>query len=190
MFYLVLTMSKPQVAMEVVVTEEKKKIFRARKTMKISDRQQLEGLHTTLSTASSGLSNPSPPPLMNGTHKDDGPITGEKEQTNALESNSPNAASPDSPAPFLSLSLSPSPSSSQSPKAKEENPATPTSPFHSINFEMKTITEEEKDKNGPTSPSLNDPVSSTPTDSEESKEKDKVIEVDKKEVTCLSKYLP
>lgn len=176
--------------MEVVVTEEKKKIFRARKTMKISDRQQLEGLHTTLSTASSGLSNPSPPPLMNGTHKDDGPTTGEKEQTNALESNSPNAASPDSPAPFLSLSLSPSPSSSQSPKAKEENPATPTSPFHSINFEMKTITEEEKDKNGPTSPSLNDPVSSTPTDSEESKEKDKVIEVDKKEVTCLSKYLP
>uniref|UniRef100_A0A3Q1FVZ2 Activating transcription factor 7 interacting protein n=1 Tax=Acanthochromis polyacanthus TaxID=80966 RepID=A0A3Q1FVZ2_9TELE len=37
--------------MEVVVTEEKKKIFRARKTMKISDRQQLETLHSTLLTA-------------------------------------------------------------------------------------------------------------------------------------------
>uniref|UniRef100_A0A3P8U8U7 Activating transcription factor 7 interacting protein n=1 Tax=Amphiprion percula TaxID=161767 RepID=A0A3P8U8U7_AMPPE len=36
--------------MEVVVTEEKKKIFRARKTMKISDRQQLETLHSTLLT--------------------------------------------------------------------------------------------------------------------------------------------
>uniref|UniRef100_H3BZM1 Activating transcription factor 7 interacting protein n=1 Tax=Tetraodon nigroviridis TaxID=99883 RepID=H3BZM1_TETNG len=38
--------------MEVVVPEEKKKIFRARKTMKVSDRRQLESLHSTLLTSS------------------------------------------------------------------------------------------------------------------------------------------
>uniref|UniRef100_A0A672F615 Activating transcription factor 7 interacting protein n=1 Tax=Salarias fasciatus TaxID=181472 RepID=A0A672F615_SALFA len=126
--------------MEVVVTEEKKKIFRARKTMKISDRQQLDSLHTTLLTAAPGLSNPSPPPIMNGTHKEDGQKSGEKEQNNISGSNSPRAPSPSSltslssPAPYLSLNLSPSPPSSHSPKAQEET-SPPSSPFLSLNFE-------------------------------------------------------
>ncbi|XP_069023222.1 activating transcription factor 7-interacting protein 1 isoform X2 [Embiotoca jacksoni] len=146
--------------MEVLVTEEKKKIFRARKTMKISDRQQLESLHSTLLTAAPGLSNPSPPPVMNGTHKEDGQKAGEKEQNNVSDSNSPRAASPasgtslSSPAPFLSLNLSPSPASSQSPKAQEET-ASPSSPFHSLNFELKKI--EEDDKKGGSPSSSNEP---------------------------------
>ncbi|KAM7419109.1 hypothetical protein PAMA_016295 [Pampus argenteus] len=137
--------------MEVLVTEEKKKIFRARKTMKISDRQQLETLHSTLLTATPGLSEPSPPPLMNGTHKEDGQKVGDKDQNINLDSNSPQTTSPasptslSSPAPYLSLNLSPSPSSSQSPKGKEET--SPTSPFHTLNFELKKMEEEEEDEN-------------------------------------------
>lgn len=131
--------------MDVVVTEEKKKIFRAKKTMKISDRQQLEILHSSLSTAPPGLSEPSPPPLMNGTHKEDGQKVGDKEQNTILDTNSPNAPSPTSPAPFLSLNLSPSSASSQSPKEKAETPTSPTSPFHSLNFELKKMEEEKKD---------------------------------------------
>ncbi|XP_061572839.1 activating transcription factor 7-interacting protein 1 isoform X2 [Cololabis saira] len=79
--------------MEVVVTEEKKKIFRARKTMKISDRLQLDSLHTTLLTAPS-LSNPSPPPLVNGTHKEDGQkMEGDEKQRSSPSSESVAAAS-------------------------------------------------------------------------------------------------
>ncbi|XP_041789366.1 activating transcription factor 7-interacting protein 1 isoform X2 [Chelmon rostratus] len=138
--------------MEVVVTEEKKKIFRARKTMKISDRQQLESLHSTLLTAAPGLSETSPPPLVNGTHKEDGQKVEDKEQNNILDSNATCATSPasltspGSPAPFLSLNLSPSPASSHSPKAKEDTPTSPTSPFHSLNFELKKMEEEEKEE--------------------------------------------
>nr|XP_019939752.1 PREDICTED: activating transcription factor 7-interacting protein 1-like isoform X1 [Paralichthys olivaceus]XP_019939753.1 PREDICTED: activating transcription factor 7-interacting protein 1-like isoform X1 [Paralichthys olivaceus]XP_019939754.1 PREDICTED: activating transcription factor 7-interacting protein 1-like isoform X1 [Paralichthys olivaceus]XP_019939755.1 PREDICTED: activating transcription factor 7-interacting protein 1-like isoform X1 [Paralichthys olivaceus] len=170
--------------MEVVVTEEKKKIFRARKTMKISDRQQLESLHSTLLTAAPGLSNPSPPPLMNGTHKEDGQKAGDKEQNNISDSNSPHAASPASPVPFLSLNLSPSPGSSQSPKTKDETPTTsPTSPFHSLNFELKKMEDKEEEKKGSLSPSLSDPVTLAPTESKENQEKDseKIPEVEKKE---------
>lgn len=168
--------------MEVVVAEEKKKIFRARKTMKISDRQQLETLHTTLLTSTPGLSNPSPPPLMNGTHKEDGQKVGDKEQNNISDSNSPHATSPASPTPFLSLNLSPSPASSQSPKEKEDTPS-PTSPFHSLNFELKKMEEgeeEEGEKKGSSSSSSNEPVT---TVSAESKEKDTEVipEVEKKE---------
>ncbi|XP_018520612.1 activating transcription factor 7-interacting protein 1 isoform X2 [Lates calcarifer] len=156
--------------MEVVVTEEKKKIFRARKTMKISDRQQLENLHSTLLTAAPGLSNPSPPPLVNGTHKEDGQKAGDKEQNNILDSNSPHAASPASPAPFLSLNLSPSPASSQSPKGKEESPTSPTPPFHSLNFDLKKAEEEEK-KGSLSSPSQ-ESVKPASTESKENEEKD------------------
>uniref|UniRef100_A0A668AQ20 Activating transcription factor 7 interacting protein n=1 Tax=Myripristis murdjan TaxID=586833 RepID=A0A668AQ20_9TELE len=153
--------------MEVVVAEEKKKIFRARKTMKISDRQQLETLHNTLLTGPPSLSNPSPPPLLNGTHKDDGQKVADKEQNNTLDSNSPRAASPVSPAsrgspiPSLSLNLSPSPSSSQSPKPKDETPTSPISPFHSLNFELKKMEEEGKKGSSP-SPSNESP--SAPSD--------------------------
>ncbi|KAG7238428.1 hypothetical protein INR49_030935 [Caranx melampygus] len=168
--------------MEVVVAEEKKKIFRARKTMKISDRQQLESLHTTLLTSTPGLSNPSPPPLMNGTHKEDGQKLGDKEQNNISDSNSPHAPSPASPTPFLSLNLSPSPASSQSPKAKEDTPS-PSSPFHSLNFELKKMEEgeeEQGEKKGSSASSSNEPVAPV---SAESKEKDTEVipEVENKE---------
>ncbi|XP_038569546.1 activating transcription factor 7-interacting protein 1 isoform X1 [Micropterus salmoides] len=164
--------------MEVVVTEEKKKIFRARKTMKISDRQQLESLHSTLLTAAPGLSDTSPPPLMNGTHKEDGQKVVDKEQNNISDSNSPSATSPaspaslSSPAPFLSLNLSPSPASSQSPKAKDET-TSPTSPFHSLNFELKKMeAEEEEEQKGSSSPSSNESVTPASTESKENQEKD------------------
>ncbi|XP_070711299.1 activating transcription factor 7-interacting protein 1 isoform X2 [Pempheris klunzingeri] len=160
--------------MEVVVTEEKKKIFRARKTMKISDRQQLESLHSTLLTATPGLSDTSPPPLMNGTHKEDGPKAGDKEQNNISDSNSSPAspASLSSPAPFLSLNLSPSPGSSQSPKAKEDSPTSPVSPFHSLNFELKKMEEEEGDKKGSSSSTAKESVTPTSMESKEGQEKD------------------
>lgn len=177
--------------MEVVVTEEKKKIFRARKTMKISDRQQLETLHSALLTTSPGLSDTSLPPLMNGTHKEDGQKVGDKEQ-NISDSNSPDATSPasptslSSPAPFLSLNLSPSPGSSQSPKAKDEN--SPTSPFHSLNFELKRMQGEDGEgeevdvKKGPSSSPVNETMSPASTKAKEHQEKDIDPETETKEV--------
>lgn len=175
--------------MEVVVSEEKKKIFRARKTMKISDRQQLESLHTTLLTSTPGLSNPSPPPLMNGTHKEDGHKVGDKEQNNISDSNSPHATSPASPTPFLSLNLSPSPASSQSPKEKEEAPS-PTSPFHSLNFELKKMEdgeEEEGEKKVSLSSSSNEPVTTVSTESKE-KDTEVIPESEKKEVNVFKSF--
>lgn len=139
--------------MEVVVAEEKKKIFRARKTMKMSDRLQLESLHSTLLTAP-GLSNPSPPPLVNGTHKEDGQKEADKEQNNTSDQNSPHTVSPstptptNSPAPFLSLNLSPSTASSQSPNHQEET-SSPTSPFHSEFPDVKKTKEVEKKSSSP-----------------------------------------
>nr|XP_046267911.1 activating transcription factor 7-interacting protein 1 isoform X2 [Scatophagus argus] len=175
--------------MEVVVTEEKKKIFRARKTMKISDRQQLESLHSTLLTTAPDLSDTSPPPLMNGTHKEDGHKAGDKEQNNISDSNSPCATSPasltslSSPAPFLSLNLSPSPASSESPKAKEET--SPTSPFHSLNFELQKMQEEGGDEETKrfSSSSPNESVTPASTESKDNQEKDMEMnpEVEKKE---------
>uniref|UniRef100_A0A8C9Z361 Activating transcription factor 7 interacting protein n=1 Tax=Sander lucioperca TaxID=283035 RepID=A0A8C9Z361_SANLU len=159
--------------MEVVVTEEKKKIFRARKTMKISDRQQLEK---------------------------DGLKAGDKEQNNISDSNSPQATSPASPALFLSLNLSPSPASSLSPKSKEETPASPTSPFHSLNFELKKMDEDEQDeqdeqdekeeKEGSSSSSSSSKVSVTPasTESKETQEKDTEVtpEMEKNKVNTTT----
>lgn len=84
--------------MEVAVPEEpQKKIFRARKTMKMSDRQQLEALHGTLtgagsnSSASSSPSSSSRPqtPLMNGTHEEDKENVKEKEKDWPPSSRSP-----------------------------------------------------------------------------------------------------
>uniref|UniRef100_A0A3Q2NYM6 Activating transcription factor 7 interacting protein n=1 Tax=Fundulus heteroclitus TaxID=8078 RepID=A0A3Q2NYM6_FUNHE len=139
--------------MEVVATEEKKKIFRARKTMKISDRLQLESLHSTLLNSSAGLSNPSPPPLVNGTHKEDGQKLGEKEQNSCSDPNSPQAASPatpgslSSPAPFLSLNLSPSPGSSQSPNPQEEATSKLSPPPSESHDSKKTQDDEKKGSN-------------------------------------------
>ncbi|KAM4584047.1 activating transcription factor 7-interacting protein 1 isoform 3-T11 [Odontesthes bonariensis] len=172
--------------MEVVVTEEKKKIFRARKTMKISDRLQLESLHSTLLTAAPGLSNPSPPPLVNGTHKEDGQKAGDKEQNNISDSNSPHAASPasgtslSSPAPFLSLNLSPSPASSQSPKAQEES-SSPTSPFQSVFFDLKKMEDDEKKGSSPSSSNESVPPASAECKDQSKKDTDATPVAEKKE---------
>ncbi|XP_065814652.1 activating transcription factor 7-interacting protein 1 isoform X2 [Labrus bergylta] len=177
--------------MEVVVAEEKKKIFRARKTMKISDRQQLESLHSTLITATPGLSETSSPPLLNGMHKEDGPKAGDKEQNNVSDSNSPRTASPSSPtlsspAPFLSLNLSPSPASSQSPPAKDA-PTSPTSPFHSLNFELKKMEQDgddEDEKKGSSSSSSKESVPTASTESKENQDKDNEVIKEKEKVTA------
>ncbi|XP_030208679.1 activating transcription factor 7-interacting protein 1 [Gadus morhua] len=118
--------------MEVAVAEEKKKIFRARKTMKISDRQQLETLHSTLLSSGATLSNPSPPPMQNGRHKEDGHKALDKERHDTSDSQAMSPTSPGScgsPTPSLSLNLSPSPPIC-------EATTFPTSPFRSLNFDL------------------------------------------------------
>ncbi|XP_062303935.1 activating transcription factor 7-interacting protein 1 isoform X2 [Osmerus eperlanus] len=141
--------------MEVAVAEEKKKIFRARKTMKISDRQQLETLHNSLSSSGRASStSSSPPPLLNGTHKEDGQKGADSDTRDSKSpvftpSTSPNSRSP----PLgLSLSLSPSPPAVPSPKAKDDIPPSPSSPFHSLNNELRKIEEEGKKARSPSPP--------------------------------------
>uniref|UniRef100_A0A671NZV1 Activating transcription factor 7-interacting protein 1-like n=1 Tax=Sinocyclocheilus anshuiensis TaxID=1608454 RepID=A0A671NZV1_9TELE len=111
------------VKMEVAVPEEpQKKIFRARKTMKMSDRQQLEALHNTLTTTtscsasySSSSSRPQTP-LVNGAHTEK-----EKEKVKEKDLNHKEAElmspAPDSargsPSPSFTLSRSPSPPNTQ-----------------------------------------------------------------------------
>ncbi|TSK17935.1 Activating transcription factor 7-interacting protein 1 [Bagarius yarrelli] len=96
--------------MEVAVPEEpQKKIFRARKTMKMSDRQQLEALHNTLSAHSNSSSRPQTP-LVNGTHGEDG----SKEKENDEEKSPESPSSHSSPVPSRSVSLSQSPSPADS----------------------------------------------------------------------------
>ncbi|KAK6300634.1 hypothetical protein J4Q44_G00287320 [Coregonus suidteri] len=148
-----------QVKMEVAVAEEKKKIFRARKTMKISDRQQLESLHSTLSSPVPPLSNSSSPPprspLTNGTHTEDAQKVADREQNDvAATSRSTTPVSPisltsRSPPLALSLSLSPSPPTSLSPIAKEDATPSPSSPFHILNDVLKKMEEEGKCSTSP-----------------------------------------
>ncbi|XP_035603649.2 activating transcription factor 7-interacting protein 1-like isoform X1 [Oncorhynchus keta] len=65
--------------MDVAVAEEPlRKIFRAKKTMKVSDRQQLESLHTTLSSPCS-LPSPPQPVMVNGKHCEDVSMEVDKE---------------------------------------------------------------------------------------------------------------
>lgn len=111
--------------MEVAVPEEpQKKIFRARKTMKMSDRQQLEALHSTLVTATPNSSSSRPQtPLVNGTHGEDGQKgkekdkeTGTKSPVSPLSRSSPaplrSVSHSRSPSPVVSENLNPSPSPS------------------------------------------------------------------------------
>ncbi|KAL1005836.1 hypothetical protein UPYG_G00064570 [Umbra pygmaea] len=159
--------------MEVAVAEEKKKIFRARKTMKISDRQQLESLHSSLSSPVPPLSNsnssnsnsPSPPSLLvNGTHSEDRQKGTDRETNDTTDSKNSRSATPVSPASLtsrspplaLSLSLSPSPPSSQTPKVTEDTTLSPSSPFHNLNDILKQMEEEKKKSECPKSPSSKD----------------------------------
>ncbi|XP_058235983.1 activating transcription factor 7-interacting protein 1 isoform X3 [Hemibagrus wyckioides] len=103
--------------MEVAVLEEpQKKIFRARKTMKMSDRQQLEVLHNTLVTAHPNSSSQPQTPLVNGTHGEDGQKGKEKDQETGTKSPaSPSSRSSPVPSRSLSLSRSPSPAENRNP---------------------------------------------------------------------------
>eukprot|EP00063_Salmo_salar_P073863 XP_014048698.1 PREDICTED: activating transcription factor 7-interacting protein 1-like isoform X3 [Salmo salar] len=66
-------------SMDVAVAEEPlRKIFRAKKTMKVSDRQQLESLHTTLSSPCS-FPSPPQPAIVNGKHCEDVSMEVDKE---------------------------------------------------------------------------------------------------------------
>lgn len=174
--------------MEVLVTEEKKKIFRARKTMKISDRQQLDSLHATLTTAPAALSDTSQP-VMNGTHKEEQQKVADKEVKNVLDSNSPRTTIP-SPASQSSSAPLPSspPVNSQSPEAKDTSPS---SPFHSLNIELKKMQEdenEESEKNGSTK-SLTDRTLTPPlSDSKETAAKDSKAK-QKERKKEVSKYI-
>ncbi|KAM9473423.1 uncharacterized protein ACWYII_008253 isoform 3-T3 [Salvelinus alpinus] len=65
--------------MDVAVAEEPlRKIFRAKKTMKVSDRRQLESLHTTLSSPCS-FPSPPQPAMVNGKHCEDVSMEVDKE---------------------------------------------------------------------------------------------------------------
>ncbi|XP_048870547.1 activating transcription factor 7-interacting protein 1-like isoform X1 [Brienomyrus brachyistius] len=122
--------------MEVAVAEEpQKKVFRARKTMKISDRQQLEFLHNSLPSSStvttSSTSHPSPP-LVNGNHRGEDHPDSEKDGQSPTDSGqkTSHVAFPTSrsPSPLaLSLSLSPSPPCRSS-ETKAPSPSTSTPP--------------------------------------------------------------
>ncbi|KAK3511131.1 hypothetical protein QTP70_032096 [Hemibagrus guttatus] len=103
--------------MEVAVLEEpQKKIFRARKTMKMSDRQQLEVLHSTLVTAHPNSSSRPQTPLVNGTHGEDGQKGKEKDKETGTKSPaSPSSRSSPVPSRSLSLSRSPSPAENLNP---------------------------------------------------------------------------
>lgn len=102
--------------MEVAVPEEpQKKIFRARKTMKMSDRQQLEVLHSTLVTTNPNSSSSRPQtPLVNGTHGEDGQKGKEKDKEPGAKSPaSPLSRSSPVPSHSISRSRSPSPTVSE-----------------------------------------------------------------------------
>lgn len=131
--------------------------------MKISDRQQLESLHSTLSSPVPPLSNSSSPPprspLTNGTHTEDAQKGADREQNDVAvmsRSTTPVSLTSRSPPLALSLSLSPSPTTSQSPKAKEDATPSPSSPFHNLNDVLKKMEEEGKKNECSTSPSNKD----------------------------------
>ncbi|KAL4647886.1 activating transcription factor 7-interacting protein 1-like isoform X2 [Arapaima gigas] len=108
--------------METAVAEEpQKKVFRARKTMKMSDRQQLEFLHNSLSSSfsTSTTSSVPPPPLANGNHSEEDLTDTEKEGQSRFDNDKKDGhrtspVSPSSSLLALSLSLSPSPPSQTS----------------------------------------------------------------------------
>ncbi|XP_067260999.1 activating transcription factor 7-interacting protein 1 isoform X2 [Chanodichthys erythropterus] len=141
------------VKMEVAVPEEpQKKIFRARKTMKMSDRQQLEALHNTLTTTTSSSatyssSSPQPQtPLVNGTHTEK-----EKEKEKVLEKDlNHKEADLMSPAPD-SARCSPSPSVSRSPSPPN---AQATSPSMDLDDPLVATDEKKETSNKSSSSSL------------------------------------
>ncbi|KAG7491532.1 hypothetical protein MATL_G00004800 [Megalops atlanticus] len=134
--------------MDLAVPDEpQKKVFRARKTMKISDRQQLEFLHnsqssfTLRSSSSSASSSPAPPSLVNGKHPEEGPAETENTQEAHANRNAKGKRSTPavtrSPSP-QTLSLSPSPLP-QTPRLRSRSlpPSSRTLPAKSVRKESK-----------------------------------------------------
>ncbi|KAK6311811.1 hypothetical protein J4Q44_G00174750 [Coregonus suidteri] len=75
--------------MDVAVAEEPlRKIFRAKKTMKVSDRRQLESLHTTLSSPCS-IPSPPQPAMVNGKQSEDVSMEVDKETHGATHPTTP-----------------------------------------------------------------------------------------------------
>ncbi|MBN3312678.1 MCAF1 protein, partial [Atractosteus spatula] len=133
--------------MDVAVAEEpQKKVFRARKTMRASDRQQLESIHRTRESSpktgdapnfptltSSPSSAPAPDaatPLVNGKHPDNeaAPQLAGSPQLQGREANSSPSPRPlgEAGSPSLVLSLSFSPSQAEVDEGPE--PLNPSSP--------------------------------------------------------------
>nr|XP_015215161.1 PREDICTED: activating transcription factor 7-interacting protein 1 [Lepisosteus oculatus] len=131
--------------MDVAVAEEpQKKVFRARKTMRASDRQQLESIHRTRESSpktgdppnfptltSSPSSAPAPDaatPLVNGKHPDNEAAPQGSPQRQGREASSSPAPRPLGAAgsPSLVLSLSFSPSQAEADEGPE--PLNPSSP--------------------------------------------------------------
>ncbi|XP_048052472.1 activating transcription factor 7-interacting protein 1 isoform X2 [Megalobrama amblycephala] len=144
------------VKMEVAVPEEpQKKIFRARKTMKMSDRQQLEALHNTLTTTtsssatSSSSSSQPQTPLVNGTHTEKEEKEKEKEKVMEKDLNHKEA---DLMSPALdSARCSPSPSVSRSPSPPN---AQATSPSMDLDDPLVATDEKKETSNKSSSSSL------------------------------------
>ncbi|XP_064179982.1 activating transcription factor 7-interacting protein 1 isoform X1 [Anguilla rostrata] len=124
--------------MEVADLDEaqSKKVFRARKTMKISDRQQLESIHNShsssaLSSSTGATSSSTPPPaVVNGKDPEEEQTAGESHTDTNPKETRPTPPASRTPSPLtLSLSLSPSPPS-QSPQLPSGSNAC-LSPAHS-----------------------------------------------------------
>ncbi|XP_065151560.1 activating transcription factor 7-interacting protein 1 isoform X2 [Paramisgurnus dabryanus] len=131
--------------MEVAVPEEpQKKIFRARKTMKMSDRQQLEALHNTLSSTSPSSSSPTQTPLVNGIHSEKDKEKVKEKDLNDKETDSVSPA-PDSPHSFPSPSLSVSPSPTP-PNTQTTSPSPKNGPEKKSDEKAKDVKGESESK--------------------------------------------
>ncbi|XP_035262388.1 activating transcription factor 7-interacting protein 1 isoform X3 [Anguilla anguilla] len=141
--------------MEVADLDEaqSKKVFRARKTMKISDRQQLESIHNShsssaLSSSTGATSSSTPPPaVVNGKDPEEEQTVGDSHTDTNPKETRPTPPASRTPSPLtLSLSLSPSPPS-QSPQLPSGSNAC-LSPAHSPKSAENESDREEGDGEG------------------------------------------
>ncbi|KAJ8263970.1 hypothetical protein GJAV_G00143640 [Gymnothorax javanicus] len=184
---------------------QSKKIFRARKTMKISDRQQLGSIHNSNSSTvptSTATGTPSakttPPAVMNGKCSEAEERTERESDTDKTPKGS-RPASPVSrtPSPLtLSLSLSPSPPS-QSPKPGSESSARqspPRSPHNTgkVRDKEESDNSREKEKEKPSSEEMVETAEEKKTEGgeREGKEDGDGSEVKDKEVCWNEKPKP
>ncbi|KAJ8363311.1 hypothetical protein SKAU_G00121420 [Synaphobranchus kaupii] len=133
---------------------QSKKVFRARKTMKISDRLQLESIHNSHSSSAlpsssaASCSSTPPPAVLNGKYPEEEQTEDQKVRESHTDSNPketrPTPPVPRTPSPLtLSLSLSPSPPSQSPEKLSYSNAC--LSPAHSPNSVGKESDGKERD---------------------------------------------